>query len=151
MYKTMATTLTDKGRPFADVEKIDLVTDFAKIKTKLRALEQMYDIVFLDFPGSLNLHKNTLALLTVLDKVFIPFYVDENSFDSTYPFARSLYDFKRAGKTKADIYVFFNKYHDKGKNASEFNRVGDFLKDKGMNMMKHNVYEDVAIRKNIIL
>lgn len=147
MYKTMATGISEKGKPFADVEKIDLFMDFAKIKSKLRALEEIYDIVFLDFPGSMNLHKNTLSLLTVLDRIFIPFYVDENSFDSTYPFALSLYDFKKSGKTKAEIFIFFNKYHSKGKNATEFERIGKFLKKQKMNLMENHVHEDVAIER----
>lgn len=147
MYKTMAKGITEKNKPFADIEKVDLFMDFSKIKAKLKALEELYDIVFLDFPGSMNLHKNTLSLLTVLDKIFIPFYVDENSFDSTYPFTTSLYDFKNAGKTKADIYLFFNKYHNKGKNSTEFERIEKFLKKKKMYVMNHHVYEDVAIER----
>ena len=147
MYRTMNKSFERKGKPFNDVETIDLFADFKSIKNKLKDLEKKYDLVFLDFPGSMNLHKNTLALLTVLDRIFVPFYVDENTFDSTFPFTKSLYEFKRTGKTKADIYVFFNKYRDSGKNASLFKKVNEFLKSNDMNVMNNHVYEDITIER----
>lgn len=147
MYKAMAKGIEEKGRPYADIIQMDLFMPFEDIRKKLNALAEMYDIVFVDFPGSLNLHKNTLLLLTVLDKIFVPFQVDENSFDSTFPFASSLYEFKKSKKTNADIHVFFNKYHDKGKNASEFKNAYAFLSKQGMNVMDNHVYEDVSVER----
>lgn len=148
LYQTMHRNIERKSIPFAQVETIDLFSDFGDIKDKLLALEKIHDIVFVDFPGSLNLHANTLRLLRLLDYIFVPFYVDENSFDSTFPFAKSLDTMAKEGKIKARTMAFFNRYHDEsGKNGPEFVAIGEFLQKQGLNLMENHVYESIDVER----
>lgn len=147
-YKTMLKNIEIKQKPFADVEVIDLFSPWDKIKTKLNALDSVYDVVFVDFPGSLNLHDNTLRVLRMLDIIFVPMYVDENSFDSVFPFVKSLMAMKESNKIKGSTRVFFNWFQDEnGKNGTEFTRVGEFLRKQGIDLMDSHVYDSTDIER----
>ena len=148
LYRTMVSNMENKQKPYADVETFDLFSPWEDIKKKLIGLEALYDVVFLDFPGSLNLHDNTLRLLRMLDIIFVPVYVDENSFDSTFPLIKSLEAMKAGKKIKGKTRVFFNLYQDEnGKNGTEFVRVGEFLKNQGIDLMENHVYESIDIQR----
>lgn len=148
LYRTMAGNIEKKQKPFADIETLDLFSPWDDIKKKLNGLDSVYDVVFVDFPGSLNLHDNTLRVLRMLDFIFVPVYVDENSFDSTYPFIKSLKAMKLGNKIKGNTRAFFNLYQEEnGKNGAEFVRVGEFLESQNVDLMDNHVYESIDVQR----
>ncbi len=148
IYKTMMKNMEVNGKPFFDVTSMNLLSPWEDIRDTIKALNKTNDIVFIDFPGSLNLHDNCLRILTILDFIFVPIYVDENSRDSAFTFTKALVNLKRKNKIKAEFKLFFNKFHDVGgKNGVEFQELKEYLQKTNIPLMENPVYEDVQIER----
>lgn len=147
MYQTAKRNVDIMGKPYSHLESLNPVTtSFSDIKKRIEELNSVYDIVILDFPGSLNINKNTLNLIYLLDYIFVPFYPDKNSFESTYPFFRTLGMMKNDNKIKAISYAFFNKYTTgKGANAGQFARLEKFFEAQKINHLKNNVSNSISL------
>lgn len=147
MYQTAKRNLDVMGKPYSYMESLNPVTvPFQDIKKRIDELKSTYDVVILDFPGSLNINKNTLNLIYLLDYIFVPFYPDKNSFESTYPFFKTLSLMKDDKKIKATSYAFFNKYTTgKGANAGQFARLEKFFEAQKINCLKNNVFNSISL------
>lgn len=131
---------------FTSIYRIDIKDDFNNIFESLERLKKKFDYIFLDFPGSLVLHDNTLRLLKYLDWIFVPLYVDVNNFNSTMEFISALKDLKDKGKINGSFRVFFNRY-SKVKNTSQFEEVSKYLDNKGITLMQSYVYDSVEVER----
>jgi cellulose biosynthesis protein BcsQ len=148
IYQTILKNKENTNQSFPDFFKMSLYDDFAIIKQKLDSLNGKYDFVFLDFPGSLNIHSNTILLLKELDYIFIPFYVDKNSRSATFKFAHSLKELKGKGMLKADFHLFFNQFNGyTGKNGSSFKVMRDFMESKKYPLLKNAIYSSPEIER----
>lgn len=132
------------GVPFPKVYQMDINKEWASIKKKLEVLDEEYDLVFVDFPGSLELHINTLYILKLLDKIFIPIYVDESDFDSVCGFVAAMLKMKKSDKIKADINLFFNKYvtSEKQRNYRYFEDAKKSFHKLNWPLMKNHVKDE---------
>ena len=134
----------DLNMYFSEVIYIDLKADFNTINAKINKVLDHFDYVFVDFPGSLLINDNALRLLKLIDYIFIPLYVDKNSYDSTIEFYKSLADLKEKNEIKGKSYLFFNKY-SKRKNTSIFNSVKVFFEKRNIPLLKSVIYNYVSL------
>jgi cellulose biosynthesis protein BcsQ len=148
VYQTILKNKENVNQLYPDFFKISLYDDFGTIKKKLDSFNGKYDFVFLDFPGSLNIHTNTVLLLKELDYIFIPFYVDKNSRSATFKFVHSLKELKEKRMLKADFYLFFNMFNGyAGKNGANFKVMRDFMESKKYPLLKNSVYNSSEIER----
>ena len=148
MYQTLLKNKEKTGQLYPDVYRISLYDDFDIIKSKLKTFEGKYDFIFLDFPGSLNIHNNTLLLLKELDYIVIPFYVDQNNSNSTFKFLNALKDLKGRKKIKAEYFMFFNRYSgERGKNGVLFEEARNVLVKNNYPILKNVIYESSEIER----
>lgn len=143
LYQSAKENKQKWGSPFCIVERLDISREFEYIRQQLERFNQIYDLVIIDFPGSLNINENVLKIMYLLDYVFIPFYVDDNSFHSAWDFYNSLQVLKANGKVHLDAYAFFNYYTEgRGKNSGTFQKAYELFKRANIKFLENNVYYD---------
>lgn len=148
IYQTILKNREKSKQSYPDVFRISLYDDFPIIKSKLQTFVGKYDLIFLDFPGSLNIHTNTLLLLKELDYIFIPFYVDQNNSNSTFKFVNALKELKGKKLIKADFYMFFNRYNgEKGKNGNLFEDARNVLLKNNYPLLNNVIYESSEVER----
>lgn len=145
-YQTFLKNQENMGKNYPDIYRLDITQKFEDMLRKIKTLEKDYDIVFIDFPGSLNLHENTLLILKILDYIFIPYYADQNTNSSSLRFIKGLIDLKKNNKTNANFFVFFNRYQ-KIKNVDNFNEAKNFFEKNNIPLLKSVVYEAAEIER----
>ena len=146
IYKSAKENHKRWGAPFCMVARLDISQDFQHIKSSLEEFEKEFDLVIVDFPGSLNINENVLKIMYLLDYVFIPFYVDDNSFYSAWDFYNSLEALRMKNKIHLTSYAFFNYYTEgKEKNAGTFQKAYKVFEDAGIRFLSHNVYYDIDL------
>lgn len=148
IYQTILKNKNETGQLYPDVFRISLYDDFSLIQNKLKSFIGKYDFVFLDFPGSLNIHVNTLLLLKELDFIFIPYYVDKNNSNSTFKFLNSLKEIKTKKMIKADYHIFFNRYNGEGgKNSFLFKEAREILTTNNYPILNNVIYDSSEIER----
>lgn len=136
------------GSAFCTLSYIDLATHtFEEIKRYIlkEKKEKGYDIVILDFPGSLTINATTYKLLSLLDFVFIPMYVDYNTYVSSRDFYFFIEKQRINGKLKCIPYVFFNRFTE-GRgvvNAKNFEVLSSYLDSMGVRRLNYNVGQSI--------
>jgi len=147
-YKHLIKNKEETGMHYPDIFKINLYEDYTIIRKRLEKLNGKYDVVFLDFPGSLNIHINTILLLKELDYIFIPYYADQNNSNSTFSFLSALKELKGQNKIKANYYLFFNRYDGvNGKNGFSFESSREKFKKMNLPVLKNVIYDMVDIER----
>ena len=147
-YKTISSNLKKMGTHFVSVYRLDLFQDIQSIMKDIDTLKEKYDVILLDFPGSLNLHVNTLNLLKILDYIFIPIFVDANTVDSSIVFYQELVKLKKVGKIKSEMYLFLNQYNDiKGKNGLAFKNLEELILSNNFPLLNAKVYDSVDVQR----
>jgi chromosome partitioning protein len=145
-YQAIYKNQENMKKPFLDIFRIELSEDFDSIESKINKLKEDYDVVFLDFPGSLNLHINTLLILKMLDVIFIPYYADQNGNSSTMKFIKGLIDLKKNKKIHANFHVLFNRYQ-KVKNNENFKDSREFFITNNISLLNNVVYESTEVER----
>jgi len=147
-FKYLTKNKEKTGMYYPDVFRISLYEDYTIIKKRLEKLNGKYDVVFLDFPGSLSIHINTILLLKELDYIFIPYYADQNNSNSTFSFLSALKELKEQKKIKADYYLFFNKYNGvNGKNGALFELSRENFNKNNLPLLKNVIYDMAEIER----
>lgn len=148
MYMSARKNKERYGEAFCDLTYIDTANHtFEEIKRFILSEQKAknYDLVILDFPGSLTINATTYRLVSLLDFVFIPMYVDYNTYISSRDFYVFVEKQRLEGKFKCVPYMFYNRFTS-GKgvvNAKNFEVLSDFLDGMGVRRLKHNVGHSV--------
>ncbi|MBD3906771.1 MULTISPECIES: ParA family protein [Chryseobacterium] len=120
---------------------------------KILDLEKQYDIVFIDFPGTLDFKEISFILL-ILDYIFIPFYSEEKNFKSAFDFEKVLRGIKNSqidspnSSRLKDHYAYFFKYNE-NTTKMEWEFLENMFKKRGINKMKNSIHENKKLEMEV--
>lgn len=116
---------------------------------KIRDLEKEFDIVFIDFPGTLDFNEISFILL-ILDYIFIPFYAEEKNFKSAFDFEKVLKGIKNSqveapnSSRLKKYFAYFFKYNENTR-KEEWDFLDMMFKKRGINKLKNSIYENIKL------
>ncbi|PWN59570.1 ParA family protein [Chryseobacterium oncorhynchi] len=120
---------------------------------KILDLQTKYDIIFIDFPGTLDFKEISFILL-ILDYIFIPFYAEEKNFKSGFDFEKVLRGIKNHQKENPnssrlkDYYAYFFMYSETTSKV-----VWDFIQkvldSRGVKKLDNHIYENKKLEMDV--
>lgn len=116
-------------------------------------LEKEYDIVFLDFPGTLDI-RIISNLLLIIDYIFIPFYGEEKNFKSGFDFEKVVSMIKRLhieNPQKArlkDYFAYFFQYSE-NENKEEWEFLESSFEKRGIKKLKTPIFDSKRIEQDV--
>lgn len=120
---------------------------------RLLNLEEKYDVVFIDFPGTLNFQQISLILL-MLDYAFIPFYTEEKNFKSAFAFEKVLRGIINDQETYPErsrlknYYSYFFKFNPNvSKDKWEF--LDSMFEKRGIKKLQNSIWENKRIEEDV--
>ena len=118
--------------------------DMNSVKETLSNIEDDYDLIFIDLPGSLEV-EGIGTVLSQIDHIFTPIYPDNINVRSALSFINAIDDkFIKSDKAKTkSIYSFFNRY-SKHKNKFYFSKLKETLSQNNYNLMQSKILESVV-------
>lgn len=115
--------------------------DDSNLIEKINEAKKEFDIVFLDFPGTLDKEEITRVLMMV-DYFFVPFYCEEKHCVSSINFVNVLKKISATNKGQIkDYYAYLTKYSNHVKKA-EWKIVEEILTELNIKMLKSKLYDN---------
>jgi cellulose biosynthesis protein BcsQ len=145
IYPIVGLDLVLHGSP-VDVE-LELAKIYSDIQEDINSGE--YDLIFFDFPGYLADPKY-LKVLLMMNYVFVPFYLDDNTTDSTFQYINTLKRVmgNRTSVNLRDFAVFFWRY-SKAKNVEANAQAEQHLRNHiKVNVLSGKVYDSIEFENN---
>lgn len=149
-FKTLNRLVKDK-KSLYPVYTINFETE--DLISKIKDLENTFDLVLIDFPGTLD-KKQITELLLILDYVFIPIYAEEKNLRSALEYemiiskVKSLQNDSPGSSRLKNHYMYFFKYSP-FQNKNEWNFLENYFKKKNINKLNEYIYDSSKIEMEV--
>lgn len=120
---------------------------------KIKQLENKFDLVLIDFPGTLD-KKQISELLLILDYIFIPIHVEDKNLRSALEYEIIISKVKALQKDSPgssrliDHYMYFFKYSSY-ENQNDWNFLESFLRKKNIKKLNEYIYDSKKIEMEV--
>ena len=127
--------------------------DNENVIEKILELDKKFDLVLIDFPGTLD-KKRITEILLLLDYIFIPIYVEEKNFKSSLEYEVIIRKMKEMQKSHPnssrlkDHFMYFFKYNTH-ENKERWATLEEYMQKKGIKKLKETIYESNKIEMNV--
>lgn len=127
--------------------------DAENVSEKIKQLENNFDLVLIDFPGTLD-NKHITQLLLILDYVFIPIHAEEKNLRSALEYEMIISKVKKLQRDTPessrlkDHYMYFFKY-SMHQYKQEWSFLEDFFNKKGIKKLNEYIYDNIRIEMDV--
>lgn len=111
--------------------------------------ENVYDIIFIDMPGTLNT-KGVITTISQLDYLFIPLSADRVVLESTLGFAKMIHEnlFKKTNSRIMNMFLFWNMVDGREK-SDLYDAYTTVIKKLGLPMLQTRIPDSKRFRKEM--
>lgn len=114
-------------------------------KDTVKELDQTFDVVFFDLPGTANT-KGVLFTLNQMDFIFSPIIADRLVVESTLGFTKAFENLPKDKSVKQELWLFWNQVDGREKTGL-YDSYQDVIKQLGLPIMQARIKDSKRFRK----
>lgn len=114
-------------------------------KNTVKELDQTFDVVFFDLPGTANT-KGVLSTLSQMDFIFSPIIADRLVVESTLGFTKAFENLPKDKSVKQELWLFWNQVDGREKTGL-YDSYQDVINHLGLPIMQARIKDSKRFRK----
>jgi len=114
-------------------------------KDTMKELDQAFDVVFFDLPGTANT-KGVLSTLNQMDFIFSPIIADRLVVESTLGFTKAFENLPKDKSVKQELWLFWNQVDGREKTGL-YESYQDVINQLGLPIMQARIKDSKRFRK----